>query len=194
VTRAALPPLRRLLGRLGPYASIAAVSLSMLVGSNAAGQPRPAGSTSAVLSFIDAAAGRVEVVRHWPAAPVDVDVYPFVLYGWSGCPGPGAAMMLITGPGVGPPIDARIATVLRGSASARTPAAAADALVRIAAALVTPGNPLVETLKSALPWISDLGTYERLGYAVFLFIRWDGVRCGIRLVSVPEGYGIPFVD
>ena len=50
-------------------------------------QPIPAGATAAVLSFIDAASGRVEVVRHWPAAPHDVDVYPFVAYLWGGCPG-----------------------------------------------------------------------------------------------------------
>jgi hypothetical protein len=51
------------------------------------GAPDPAGSTGAVLSMVDAAAGRVEVVRRWPGAPSDVGVYPFVPYFWDGCPG-----------------------------------------------------------------------------------------------------------
>jgi hypothetical protein len=68
------------------------------------------------------------------------------------------------------------------------------ALARVVAALRRPGDPGAEALKAAAPWISDLFTYERLGYAVFLFIHWKGVGCGITLRAVPEGYGIPFVD
>jgi len=48
-------------------------------------------------------------------------------------------------------------------------------------------------LKAAAPWLSDLSSYERWGYAVFLFIHWEGVRCVLTLRAVPEGYGIPFV-
>lgn len=48
-------------------------------------------------------------------------------------------------------------------------------------------------MKGASPWIADLSTYERLGYAVFLFVHWEGVRCVVTLRAVPEGYGIPYV-
>jgi len=51
------------------------------------GAPEPAGSTAAVLSFVDAAGGRIEVVRHWPGATSEVAVSPFVPYFWDGCPG-----------------------------------------------------------------------------------------------------------
>ena len=160
----------------------------------AGAQPIPAGASAAVLSFIDAAAGRVEVVRHWPATPHDADVYPFVAYLWGGCPGRGAVMMLVTGPGSGPSLAGRIAQGLeRASRRPVAPAQAAE-IARIAAALRTPGDPPAEAIKSAAPWVSDLYTYERLGYAVFLFIHWTGVSCGITLRAVPEGYGIPFVD
>ena len=171
-------------------AAAAFASITLPVGA----QPIPAGATSAVLSFIDAAAGRVEVVRHWPATPNDVDVYPFVAYPWGGCPGPGAVMMLVTGPGVGPLLAGRIAQGLeRASRLSVAPARAAE-IARIAVALRTPGDPLVEAIKSAGPLVSDLYTYERLGYAVFLFIHWTGVACRVTLRAVPEGYGIPFVD
>jgi hypothetical protein len=160
----------------------------------AGAQPIPAGASAAVLSFIDAAAGRVEVVRHWPAAPDDVDVYPFVPYVWGGCPGKGAVMMLVTGVGVGPPLAGRIAQGLeRASRLSAVPAQAAE-VARIAAALRTPGSPVAEAIKAAAPWVSDLLTYERLGYAVFAFVHWTGASCGISLRAVPEGYGIPFVD
>jgi hypothetical protein len=176
------------------HAAVAAAVVAIIAAPRSEGQPRPAGSTAAVLSFIDAAAGRVEVVRHWPAAPVDVDVYPFVPYPWTACPGPGALMMLVAGPGVGPPVADRIAGALRLAGAVRPAAPGAQELLRIAAGLLTPGDPVEEALKSAAPWISDLGTYERLGYAVFLFIHWQGVRCGVTLTTVPEGYAIPFVD
>lgn len=147
-----------------------------------------------MLSFVDAAAGRVEVVRHWPEAPADVDVYPFVPYFWGGCPGPGAVMMLVTAAGSGPPLVDQIARSLAaGVRRSNTPTQAAE-IARIAAALRTPGDPAAEAVKSATPWVSDLLTYERLGYAVFLFIHWKGAGCGITLRAVPEGYGIPFVD
>lgn len=167
--------------------------LCALDGTPSSGQAIPAGGSAAVLSFVDAAAGRVEVVRHWPRAPSDMDVYPFVPYFWGGCPGPGAIMMLVTGPGAGPPLAMRIVQGLR---SPRLPHAASQngEIARIVAALQIPGDPIREALKTALPWIGDLATYERLGYAVFLFIHWQGLHCAVTLKAVPEGYGIPFVE
>jgi hypothetical protein len=147
-----------------------------------------------VLSFIDAAAGRVEVVRHWPGGSSDVDVYPFIPYFWGGCPGPGAIMMLVTGPRSGLPLTTRIAQGFgsrpRGSSTPRQD----QAITQIVAALRTPGDPAWEALVAATPWIGDLATYERAGYAVFLFVHWRGIRCEVTFRSVPEGYGIPFVE
>ncbi len=168
-------------------------------------QASPAGLTGAVLSFIDAAAGRLEVVRHWPHASVDVDIFPFIPYFWTGCPGPGAIMILVTAPRTPespvPPgfsdvarthgIEARlgetIRTALRGGWSEQTE------LWRLVAGTRTPGDPIFEAAKALVPQIADLGTYERRGYAVFAFIIWQGWRCGVTFRSVPEGYGIPFV-
>jgi hypothetical protein len=151
----------------------------------------PAGTTAAVLSMVDSAGGRIEVVRHWPGAPSDVEVFPFVPYFWDGCPGPGAIMMLVTGPGGVPPGTAQIAQALATHLPRDRPGR--TELARIIGALRTPGDPAAETLKAAAPWVSDLGTYEKWGYAVFLFIHWQGLRCGVTLRAVPEGYGIPFV-
>ncbi|HEV2356046.1 MAG TPA: hypothetical protein VGZ23_00270 [bacterium] len=170
------------------------------------GQIHPAGSTAAVLSFVDGAAGRVEIARHWPEAPVDVDVYPFVPYFWNGCPGPGAVMILVTGPAASPPgafssnegrlarlpdIAARLSTAVRETG--RGEAGEHDDLMRMSSSLRTPGDPFLESVKAWAPLIADLATYERDGYAVFAFITWQGWRCGVTLRAVPEGYGIPFV-
>jgi len=152
--------------------------------------PWPAGTTSAVLSFVDAASGEVEVVRHWPVAPVDVAVRPMIPYFWDGCPGPGATMMLL----IGPPGDGLAARTAAALGTVPAPdASAAAALAQIVADLRTPGDPAVEAIKAAAPLLGDLGTYERGGYAVFLFVRWVGVRCMVTIEAVPEGYGIPFV-
>lgn len=166
----------------------------LLAGSPSSGQPIPAGGSAAVLSFVDSAAGRVEVVRHWPWASTDVDVYPFIPYFWGGCPGPGAIMMLVTGAGSGPPLAGRIIKALR-SRPRRSNVPRDDLeIATIVAGLRTPGDPAEEVLKAAIPWISDLRTYERQGYAVFLFIHWQGIRCAVTFKAVPEGYGIPFVE
>ena len=154
------------------------------------GAPEPAGSTSAVLSFIDASAGGVEVVRHWPEAPFDVMIYPFVPYVWGGCPGPGAIMMLITG-GPGAALLGRIISALE-QPDVGNPDARAE-IARIIQELRTPGRPAQEALKAAAPWVGDLASYERWGYAVFLFIHWQGLWCAITVRAVPEGYGLPFV-
>ena len=149
----------------------------------------PAGTTAAVLSFVDAASGEVEVVRHWPAAPHETAVRPMIPYFWDGCPGPGATMMLLVGPDND--LAARTAAALT---PVRAPdVSAAAALAQIVASLRTPGDPGFEAVKSAAPLLGDLGTYERGGYVVFLFIRWEGVRCAVTIETVPEGYGIPFV-
>lgn len=169
------------------------------------GQPIAAGDTGAVLSFIDAADGYVEIVRHWPRATVDVEVYPFVPYFWGGCPGPGATMMLLTAPPFLPGTIAARASeperlrVLSAHLAAGLATASGgqenglDELRQLASRLRTPGDPITEALKALLPLVADLGTYERGGYAVFAFTVWQGWRCGVTLRAVPEGYGIPFV-
>ena len=167
------------------------------------GQLIPAGYSAAILSFVDAAAGRVEVVRHWPDSPTDVDIYPYVPYFWGGCPGPGAIMILVTAPGnagVGPaPVSADLIAAVTGNRLAaavrRAPRAPSDTaeLRQLVSGARAPGDPIFEAAKSLAPEIADLGTYERRGYAVFAFIVWQGWRCGVVVRAVPEGYGIPFV-
>jgi hypothetical protein len=155
------------------------------------GAPDAAGSTAAVLSFIDAAAGVVEVVRHWPGDPSDVVIYPFVPYFWDACPGPGAIMMLITG---GSGASALFDHIIAALGKPELPNGdTRDEIARIIRELRTPGDPRQEALKAAAPWVSDLASYERGGYAVFLFIHWQGLWCTITVRAVPEGYGIPFV-
>ena len=169
----------------------------------ARGQVIPAGLSAAVLSFVDAASGRVEVVRHWPDSPVDVDVYPYVPYFWGGCPGLGAVMMLVTAPATlahapSSVSDDAIAAAVGGQLSAALRRAAnspfdTSELLRLISGVRAPGEPIFEAAKSLIPRIADLATYERDGYAVFAFILWQGWRCGVIIRAVPEGYGIPFV-
>jgi hypothetical protein len=175
-------------------ATVAVGSLLLLAVTPSGAQLISAGGSGAVLSFIDAAAGRVEVVRHWPWASSDVDVYPFVPYAWGGCPGPGAIMMLITGPGTGSSLAVRIARALTMPLLTLNTRPRGLEIMRIGLALQAPGNPAEEALKAAIPVISDLATYERFGYAVFLFIHWQGTYCAVTFKAVPEGYGIPFVE
>lgn len=172
-------------------AGSAALLVSLAGSSPDRGVSEEAGSSSAVLSFIDATAGRVEVVRHWPEAPSDVTIYPFVPYFWDACPGPGAIMMLISGGPGAPPLIARTIAALNtlDPADADT----RREIARILHSLRTPGDPAQEALKAAAPWVSDLASYERWGYAVFLFIHWQGLWCTITVRAVPEGYGIPYV-
>ena len=179
---------------LRAIATVAVGSLLLLAVTPSGGQLISAGGSAAVLSFIDAAAGRVEIVRHWPWASSDVDVYPFVPHAWGGCPGPGAIMMLITGPGIGSSLAARIARALTMLPLALNTRPRGLEIMRIGAALQAPGDPAAEALKAAIPAISDLATYERFGYAVFLFIHWQGTYCAVTFKAVPEGYGIPFVE
>lgn len=188
------PVLYRQSGRLRRWTAEATVALlaSITGVSLGWGAPDAAGRTAAVLSYIDAAGGGVEVVRHWPDAPSDVTVYPFVPYFWGGCPGPGAIVMLITG-GPGPtPLLGRVITAL-GAAEAEDRGARSE-INRIIRELRTPGHPVQEAVKAAAPWVSDLASYEKWGYAVFLFVHWQGLWCTITVTAVPEGYGIPFVQ
>jgi hypothetical protein len=179
--------------RTGRWAAGLAAGLLVFLAAGSSGHvaPDPAGTTAAVLSMVDSAGGRIEVVRHWPGAPSDVDIFPFVPYFWDGCPGPGAIMMLVAGPSDLPLNAALIAGTL-ASHLPRDQSARAQ-LERVIGALRTPGDPAAEALKAASPWVADLATYEKWGYAVFLFIHWQGVGCGVTLRAVPEGYGIPYV-
>jgi len=184
-------------GHRRSIAGAAIVGVLLGAGASSGAEPIPAGDAAAVLSFVDAAAGRVEVVRGWPARPTDSDIYPFVPYFWGSCPGPGAIMMLVTLPLGHSPLAAvagRIASGLRLLPPEPRPLGETPILARIAAGLRTPGDAAQAALAAAAPWISDLGTYERWGYAVFLFIHWEGISCVVTFRAVPEGYGIPFVQ
>jgi hypothetical protein len=184
-------------------ATVPLICVTLAAPPRLAGQISPAGDTGAVLSFIDAADGRVEIVRHWPQAPVDVDVYPFVPYFWDGCLGPGAILMLVTGPPLpgGRAVDSTVAGAIPriGIALAHAPSQSSGGtdelaqLRRLALTLRTPGDPVREAAKAVAAPIADLASYERRGYAVFAFVTWQGWRCGVTFRAVPEGYGIPFV-
>jgi hypothetical protein len=169
----------------------------------------PAGTTNAVLSFIDAAGSHVSVNRHWPWSPEDVPMYPFTPYLWNSClPGDGAVILLVTGPGYRPPIGtsaedytkqylASLGRAIAASLSGVPRARGGSDLRKIIAGMTTPGDPVYETLKEGILWVNSLDYYESYGYAVFLVIRWKWVfpspGCYTDMVTVPEGYGIPYV-
>jgi hypothetical protein len=169
----------------------------------------PAGTTNAVLSFIDAAGSHVSVNRHWPWNPEDVPMYPFTPYLWNSClPGDGAIILLVTGPGYQPPIGtsaedytrqfvASLGRTIAASLSGVPQARGGSDLRAIIAGMTTPGNPAYESLKEGILWVNSLAYYESYGYAVFLVIRWKWVfpspGCYADMATVPEGYGIPYV-
>lgn len=169
----------------------------------------PAGTTNAVLSFIDAAGSHVSVNRHWPENPEDVQMYPFTPYLWNSClPGDGAIILLVTGPGYQPPVGisaedytrqylASLGRTIAASLSGVPQARGGGDLRTIIAGMITPGNPAYESLKEGILWVNSLEYYESYGYAVFLVIRWKWVfpspGCYTDMVTVPEGYGIPYV-
>ena len=106
-------------------------------------------------------------------------------------------MMLVTLPPGSAPLAAiagRLVSGLGLPPPGPRPSSEPITLARIAAGLRTPGDPAQAALAAAVPWISDLETYERWGYAVFLFIHWEGISCVATFRAVPEGYGIPFVQ
>ena len=169
----------------------------------------PAGTTNAVLSFVDAAGSHVSVNRHWPGYSQDVQVYPFTPYFWNSClPGDGAIMILLTGPGYQPPIGTSAEAYTRqyltslgrriaASLSRSLHASENDPLGAIIAGLTIPGNPAYESLKEGMLWVNSLAAYESYGYTVFLMIHWKWVfpfpGCYLDTMTVPEGYGIPYV-
>lgn len=172
----------------------------------------PAGATNAVLSFIDAAGGHVTVLRHWHGmGGQEVQVYPLVPYFWDTClPGQGAIMILLATP-VGYPVPGltssqeytgRFVTQM-GQWIAQNLQSAPQAqdsqqLRRIIEGLVTPGDPAYEALKSAIGLVNSLSAYEDYGYATFLMVKWEWrfpfPGCYPTVVTVPEGYGIPYVN
>lgn len=169
----------------------------------------PAGTTNAVLSFIDAVGSHVSVNRHWPWNPEDVPMYPFTPYLWNSClPDDGAIILLVTGPAYQPPIGtsaeaytrqyvASLGRTIAASLSGVTQARGGSDLRTIIAGMTTPGYPAYETVKEGILWVNSLAYYESYGYAVFLVIRWKWVfpspGCYTDMVMVPEGYGIPYV-
>jgi len=169
----------------------------------------PAGTTNAVLSFIDAAGSHVSVNRHWPGNPEDVQMYPFIPYLWNSClPDDGAIILLVTGPGYQPPIGTSaedytrqylvsLGRTIAASLSSVPQVRGGSDLRTIIAGMTTPGNPAYESLKEGILWVNSLAYYESYGYAVFLVIRWKWVfpspGCYTDMVTVPEGYGIPYV-
>jgi hypothetical protein len=184
-----------------------AIGIAVGTASNIGGAQHPAGSTNAVLSFIDAAGDHVDVNRHWPASPQEFQVYPFVPYFWHSClPGDGAIVMLLIGPGYAPPFGTSADAYTRqylaslGASIARgfsqTPQADAN-LQAVIRGMVTPGDPAYESLKAVVMQVNDLAHYESYGYATFLFIRWKWdlptPGCRMDVITVPEGYGIPYV-
>lgn len=189
--------------RLRPGAAMLCLALLVLMGGT-----YPAGSTNAVLSVVHD--GFAEVTRWWPGNPRDVDVYPWTLYWWNSClPGDGAIMMLITAPVDIPPawaltssyydpatVASRVLAAMRAPLM-RTAASTSVEHVREALRRMTiPGQLEYEVLKGAAPEIRSMDVYEKYGYAVFLFIKWEWSfppGCKTTIESIPEGYGIPYV-
>jgi hypothetical protein len=186
----------------------------LVMGQAAAAALYPPGSTNALLSAVDAAGGVVEVTRYWPGRPMDVQVVPYRLYFWNTClPGDGAIMILLTSPLDLPPPWAMLspyyspetepAAFVRAHVLGRLGRIAQEIsptqpmLARALVQAVTPGAPSYEAVKAAWPYVTSLRTYERYGFATFLLIRWEWrfpfPGCYARVVSVPEGYGIPDV-
>lgn len=174
----------------------------------------PPGSTNALVSYVDGEGGFVEIRRHWPRAPSDVQVVPYRLYFWNSClPGDGAILILLASPvDLPPPWAAASGYYAPSTEPARfiqthvlgrlgqLPQAVPPTHQMVARALgqaITPGTPTYEAIKAAWPYVTSLRTYERYGFATFLLIRWEWrfpfPGCYARVVSVPEGYGIPDV-
>lgn len=206
--------------------AVLAISLAvMTVDTTNSNAQLPAGTTNAVLSYVDAADGHVSVVRHWrgPGTGQDTQVEPFTGYFWDGCLPfqDGALMILVTSPvGYPPPgltsaetyttqylarLGQALSTSVAGSAAqlAQDQSGARQNLQQIASSLTTPGNSAHEAMKAALGQVNSLSAYEDYGYAVFMFIRWKWIYTPFPIAApcaqvdfrtVPEGYGVPFVN
>jgi hypothetical protein len=157
----------------------------------------PAGTTNAVLSYVDATGGHVSIVRHWrgPGTGQDTQVVPFTGYFWNGCLPfqDGALMILVTSPiGYPPPgltsaetyttqyltrLGQALSSSVAGSAAqlVQGQSGARQNLQQIAFGLTTPGDPAYEAMKAALGQVNSLSAYEDYGYAVFMFIRWKWI-------------------
>jgi hypothetical protein len=160
---------------------------------------------------------------HGPGTGEDTQVVQFTPYFWDGCLPfqSGALMVLVTSPiGYPPPgltsaeaytaqYLARLGqdlsnTMVMGAAQlAQAQPAASQNLQQLALTLTTPGDPAYEELKAVLGQVNSLSSYEDYGYAVFMFIRWKWIYvpfpvpipCAqVDFRTVPEGYGIPFVN
>jgi hypothetical protein len=184
-----------------------AIGMAVCTIPNSGNAQYPAGATNAVLSLIDAAGNHVDVNRHWPESSQEVHVYPFVPYLWHSClPSDGAIVMLLIGPGYAPPLGTSAeaytrqylaslgASIARGLSQAPREEADLHTVIR---GMMTPGDPAYEMLKAAVMQVNDLAHYESYGYATFLFIRWKWdlpiPGCRTDVITVPEGYGIPYV-
>ena len=184
-----------------------AIGIAVGTAPNIGNAQYPAGSTNAVLSFVDAGGNHVDVNRHWPASPQEVQVYPFVPYFWHSClPGDGAIVMLLIGPGYAPPFGTSAdaytrqylaslgVSIARGFSQAPQADTNLQAVIR---GMVTPGDPAYESLKAAVMQVNDLAHYESYGYATFLFIRWRWdvpiPGCHTDVITIAEGYGVPYI-
>jgi hypothetical protein len=178
--------------------TVVAIGVALLVSQGVpVSAQAPAGTTNAVLSYVDAADGHVSVVRHWsgPGTGQDTQVVPFTPYFWDGCLPfqNGALMFLVTSPvGYSPPgltsaegyttqYLARLGQALSSSVAAsaaqlaQDQTAAVQNLQQIAAGLTIPGDPAYEAMKTALGQVNSLSAYEDYGYAVFMFVRWKWI-------------------
>jgi hypothetical protein len=121
-------------------------------------------------------------------------------------PGDGAIVMLLIGPGYAPAFGTSAEAYTRrylaslGARIARGLSQAAQAeanLQTVIRGMVTPGDPAYESLTAVVMQVNDLAHYEAYGYATFLFIRWKwdlpAPGCRTDVITVPEGYGIPYV-
>ncbi|MDR5693734.1 MAG: hypothetical protein QN198_05160 [Armatimonadota bacterium] len=175
------------------------------------GTGRGQGTSQDLGIFLSAILGdHAEVTRGWPQKPTDIQVFPYTPQFWKGCaPGQGAIATLITAPLDLPPFwaglssyyapKARVEAVIsahlgsQGRSMGGKEVVLANWLVRLA----TPGDPVREAGKAVFPEVRNMATYEKYGYAVFLLLKWEWRSprpgCYPTLVSVPEGYRIPFV-
>jgi hypothetical protein len=192
-------------------AAVAVITLLLVAAVGTARAQYPAGTTNAVLSFIDAVGSHVSVLRHWHGVGgQDTQVYPFTPYFWNSClPGDGAILILLTSP-VGYPspgltsaeaytsryLGALGQQIAQGLQQGQT--RNDMQLQRIITGVTTPGNPAYEALKAAVASVNSLSAYESYGYATFMFIKWEWrwpfPGCYPTVTTVPEGYGIPFVS